>query len=112
MSDDILHVGPGQWESLEKSGKPLFVDFWAEWCSPCRVLAPTFERLAEKYGKNITFVKVNVDEMPDLAGKYGVRSIPTLLLVRDGQVLEQLVGTRSYDAIASVLDKHAAAPAQ
>jgi len=88
------------------------VDFWAEWCSPCRMLTPTFEKLAEKYGNEITFAKVNVDELPDLAGKYAVRSIPTLLLMRQGNVLEQVVGTRSYDELARILDRHLAPAVQ
>jgi len=106
--DRVVHVQQGEWQSIEASGKPVFVDFWAEWCSPCRMLTPTFEKLAEKYGNEITFAKVNVDELPDLAGKYAIRSIPTLLLLRQGNVLEQVVGTRSYDELARILDRHLA----
>jgi len=76
------------------------------------MLTPTFEKLAEKYGNEITFAKVNVDELPDLAGKYAVRSIPTLLLMRQGNVLEQVVGTRSYDELARILDRHLAPAVQ
>jgi thioredoxin 1 len=104
----VLHVQQGEWMPLETSDKPLFVDFWAEWCTPCRMLGPTFEKLAEKYGNEITFVKVNVDDLPDVAGKYGVRSIPTLLLLRQGNVLEQVVGTRSYNELVRILDRHMA----
>jgi len=106
--DRVVHVQQGEWQGIEASGKPVFVDFWAEWCSPCRMLTPTFEKLAEKYGNEITFAKVNVDELPDLAGKYAIRSIPTLLLLRQGNVLEQVVGTRSYDELARILDRHLA----
>jgi len=102
----VVHVQQGEWQSIEASDKPVFVDFWAEWCTPCRMLAPTFEKLAEKYGNEITFAKINVDDLPDVAGKYAVRSIPTLLLLRHGNVLEQLVGTRSYDDLARVLERH------
>ena len=104
--DSVVHVQQGEWQSIEASDKPVFVDFWAEWCTPCRMLAPTFERLAEKYGNEITFAKINVDDLPDVAGKYAVRSIPTLLLLRQGNVLEQLVGTRSYDDLVRVLERH------
>jgi len=104
----VLHVQQGEWLPLETSDKPLFVDFWAEWCTPCRMLGPTFEKLAEKYGNEITFVKVNVDDLPDVAGKYGIRSIPTLLLLRQGNVLEQVVGTRSYNELVRILDRHMA----
>ena len=104
----VLHVQQGEWLPLETSDKPLFVDFWAEWCTPCRMLGPTFEKLAEKYGNEITFVKVNVDDLPDVAGKYGIRSVPTLLLLRQGNVLEQVVGTRSYNELVRILDRHMA----
>jgi thioredoxin 1 len=104
----ILHVQPGEWQNIEASDKPVFVDFWAEWCAPCRMLSPTFEKLAEKYGNEITFAKVNVDDLPDVAGKYGIRSIPTLLLLRQSKVLEQVVGTRSYNDLARILDRHMA----
>jgi thioredoxin 1 len=104
--DSVLHVQQGEWQSIEASNKPVLVDFWAEWCAPCRMLGPTFEKLAEKYRNEITFAKVNVDELPDVAGKYSVRSIPTLLLLRQGSVLEQVVGTRSYDELARILDRH------
>lgn len=106
----ILHVQQGEWSPVEASDKPVFVDFWAQWCAPCRMLTPTFEKLAEKYGNEITFAKVNVDDLPEVAGKYGIRSIPTLLLLRQGTVLEQVVGTRSYNELAGILDRHRAAP--
>jgi thioredoxin 1 len=70
------------------------------------MLAPTFERLAERYGHEISFVKVNVDELPEVASQYGIRSIPTLLLLREGQVVEELVGARPYQDLARVLDRH------
>jgi thioredoxin 1 len=111
--DSVLHVQQqGEWQSIEGSDKPVFVDFWAQWCTPCRMLGPTFERLAEKYGNEIIFAKINVDDLPDVAGKYAVRSIPTLLLLRQGSVVEQVVGTRSYDELARILDRHVAPAAK
>jgi thioredoxin 1 len=111
--DSVLHVQQqGEWQSIEASDKTVFVDFWAEWCTPCRMLGPTFEKLAGKYGNEITFAKINVDELPDVAGKYAVRSIPTLLLLRQGNVLEQVIGTRSYDELARILDRHLAPAVQ
>ncbi len=104
--EKILHIQRGQWEGIEAGEKPVFVDFWAQWCAPCRMLAPTFEKLAEKYGTEITFAKANVDELPELAGKFGIRSIPTLLLLRKGKVVEQLVGSRPYEELVRVLDRH------
>jgi thioredoxin 1 len=105
---DILYVQLDNWCELESSSKPVLVDFWAEWCPPCRMLAPTFEKLAANYGDQIIFAKVNVDELPEVAGQYAIRSIPTLLLLRDGQVLEELVGARPYQDLARVLDQHLA----
>jgi len=102
----IMHVQQGDWEVLESSTKPVLVDFWAEWCPPCRMLAPTFEKLAATYGDEINFAKVNVDELPEVACQYGIRSIPTLLLLREGKVVENLVGTRPYNDLACVLDRH------
>jgi thioredoxin len=105
---DILYVQQDNWCEVESSSKPVLVDFWAEWCPPCRMLAPTFEKLAANYGDQIIFAKVNVDELPEVAGQYGIRSIPTLLLLRDGEVLEELVGARPYQDLAGVLDRHLA----
>ena len=105
---DILYVQQENWCELESSSKPVLVDFWAEWCPPCRMLAPTFEKLAANYGDQIVFAKVNVDELPEVAGQYGIRSIPTLLLLRDGEILEKLVGARPYQDLARVLDRHLA----
>ena len=111
--DSIRHVQQqGEWQSIEASDKPVLVDFWADWCTPCRMLAPTFEKLGERYGNEITFAKINVDDLPDVAGKYAIRSIPTLLLLRQGKVLEQVVGTRSYDDLARILDRHLAPAVQ
>jgi thioredoxin 1 len=106
---NIVHVQQGEWQSVESSTKPVLVDFWAEWCPPCRMLAPTFEKLAATYGDEISFAKVNVDELPEVAGQYGIRSIPTLLLLREGKVLEMLVGARPYQDLACVLDRYVTA---
>ncbi len=106
----ILHVQAGDWPAIESSDKPVFVDFWAEWCAPCLVLAPAFERLAETYGDYIDFAKVNVDELPELANQFAVRSIPTLVLLRDSAVVEQLVGARPYQELARLLERHVPVP--
>jgi thioredoxin 1 len=103
---NIMYVQQGDWQGVESSAKPVLVDFWAEWCAPCRLLAPTFERLAANYGHEISFAKVNVDELPEVASQYGIRSIPTLLLLREGEVVEEIVGARPYQDLARVLDRH------
>jgi thioredoxin len=104
---NILHVQQSDWKDLKVSSKPVFIDFWAEWCSPCRMLGPTFEDLAKSYGDEITFAKVNVDELPELADEFGIRSIPTLLLLRDGNVVERFVGLRPRQELARALDQYA-----
>lgn len=109
--ENILQVKQSDWPAIETSAKPVLVDFWAEWCAPCRMLMPTFEKLAAKYGDQITFAKVNVDELPEVSGKLGIRSIPTLLLLVQGKVVEQIVGTRSYEDLARALEKHLTATA-
>lgn len=107
---NILHVQDGDWQSIESGAKPALVDFWAEWCGPCRMLAPTFEKLAEKYAEQITFAKVDVDALGDLANRFGVRSIPTLLLVRRGEVVERIVGVQSLENLSRLLDRYVATP--
>jgi len=106
---NIMHVQQGDWGNVESSTKPVLVDFWAEWCAPCRLLAPTLEKLAATYGDQISFAKVNVDELLEVAGQYGIRSIPTLLLLHEGKVVEELVGARPYRDLARVLDRYVTA---
>jgi thioredoxin len=108
----ILHLQNGDWKQVESSAKPVLVDFWAEWCGPCRMLAPTFEKLAQHFGDEITFAKVDVDELPDVAGRYGVRSIPTLILFRQGKVAETVVGLESYQELAAMLARYVPQPAR
>jgi thioredoxin 1 len=106
MMEKVIHVQPADWQGIEKSAKPVFLDFWADWCGPCKMLAPTFERLAEKYGEQVTFAKIDVDEMPDLANKFAIRSIPTLVLLQDGNVVKRLVGLRGEQELAQVLSRY------
>lgn len=106
MVEKVLHVQSADWPGIESSDKPVFVDFWAHWCGPCKMLGPTFERLAERYGEQVTFAKIDVDELPDIANKFSVRSIPTLVLLKDGNVVERLVGARSEKELAEVLSRY------
>lgn len=79
-------------QEILQSQKPAVVDFWAEWCGPCRAIGPVLEDLARSSGGGVTLAKVNVDENPGLAARYGIRSIPTILFVKDGKVRDQVVG--------------------
>lgn len=93
-------------EKVVKSDVLTIVDFWAEWCAPCRMLSPTVAELAEENKGGIRVGKLNVDQNPQTAAKFGIRGIPTLLFFKDGQVKEQLVGVRPKSEIQSVIDKN------
>ena len=88
------------------SNAVVLVDFWAEWCGPCRRLAPTVEELAGLYDGKVVVGKLNVDENPNTAFKFSIRGIPTLLLFKGGEVVEQVVGLADRDALKKVIDKH------
>ena len=88
-----------------KEAKPTLVDFWAPWCGPCRAIGPVLEELATQYGERINIVKVNVDDNPATASQYGVRSIPTLLLVKNGKVQETQIGLLSKNQLTAMFDR-------
>ena len=94
-------------ENFEKevlqSAQPVLLDFWATWCGPCMMLAPTIAEIAEEYAGRVKVGKVNVDEQPELANEYGITSIPTLLLFKDGKVADQSVGYRPKEQITRML---------
>jgi thioredoxin 1 len=93
-------------QGVLNSVNPVFVDFWAEWCGPCRAVSPAVEELSGEYKDKVDFVKVNVDENNDLAQKYSIFSIPTLAIFENGKVIAQAAGAASKDSIRSYIDKN------
>lgn len=104
----VSMLNDGNFESeVVASGIPVAVDFWAEWCGPCRMLAPVMEQVASEIGDQVKIGKLNVDEASQTAAKYGIMSIPTILVFKDGQVVDRLVGLQPKQAIVDRLKRHA-----
>jgi len=108
MADSFMEITDENFESeVEKSEKPVIVDFWAPWCGPCKAIGPMLEDLAGSYGEEMVFSKCNVDDNPVTPGKFGIKSIPTLIFFKDGKVMEQITGMvarqKVEDSIKGVL---------
>ena len=102
----LVHVGDGNFdEEILKADKPALVDFWAPWCGPCKALGPTVEALAEQYRDQLKVAKVNIDNNPKTAQTYGVMSIPTLILFKEGKILDTLVGLVPKERLEAFIRK-------
>ena len=95
-------------KEVEESSEPVLVDFWAAWCAPCRKLSPIVEELGETYKGKIKVAKLNVDDASSTAAKFGIKSIPTLILFKDGKVVDQLIGAAPKEQIRRLVRKHLA----
>ena len=106
MSDNVKEVDDSSFENdVLKSDQPVLVDFWAAWCAPCRMLAPTVEAVAEKYAGNAHVVKLNVDDNPSVSQRFGIKGIPTLILFKDGSEADRTVGLTTKDNISRMIDR-------
>ncbi len=107
MTDQIVYVSDDTFETeVLSSDKPVLVDYWAEWCGPCKMIAPILQEVAEEYADKLKVVKLNIDENPATPPRYGIRGIPTLMLFRNGNVEATKVGALSKSQLAAFIDSN------
>ena len=105
MSDNIVHTSDSGFDAdVLQSEKPVLIDFWAEWCGPCKMIAPILDDVAGEYADRLSIKKLNIDENPNIAQKFGIRSIPTLMLFKDGAVHAQKLGAMSKSQLTEFLE--------
>jgi thioredoxin 1 len=108
-SEQIVHLNDDNFdEKIAQIPGPVLVDFWADWCGPCKMIAPTLDQIATELAGRATIAKVNVDESGDLSNRFGVRSIPTLMVFVNGRVVDQMIGAQPKEQIKRLLEKHMA----
>jgi len=106
MAAQETNINNFQADVLDVKGIPVLVDFWAPWCGPCQSQGPILDELAKSIGDRAKIIKVNVDENSELAGQYGIMSIPVLKVFKDGEVVEELIGVHTFDQLMEVIEKH------
>jgi len=111
-NEHIVHTSDASFANdVLKADKPVLLDFWAEWCTPCKMIAPILEEIASEYRDRLRIAKLNIDENPQTPPKFGIRGIPTLILFKNGSVEAQKVGALSKSQLATFLDQHLDPPA-
>lgn len=105
MSNDLLYLTRETFDATLASSEPVMVDFWATWCGPCRMIGPVIEELATEYKGKAKVCKVDVDEQPELAERFQVMTIPTVIVFKNGQIAEKTIGAKSKQAFAQMIDK-------
>ncbi len=107
MSEQIVHLSDDSFETeVLKSGQPVLVDYWAEWCGPCKMIAPVLDEIAGEYAGKIKVAKLNIDDNPNTPPRYGIRGIPTLMLFKDGEVEATKVGAVSKSQLTAFIDSN------
>ena len=107
MAGRVIELSEQNWEQeVVNSDKPVLVDFWAPWCGPCRIIAPIIEELAEEFGDKIKVGKLNTDENPNIAMRYGIRAIPTIILFKNGEVVDTRIGVQPKEALKQMILEH------
>ena len=102
----VTQITDANFEEMTKAGKPLFIDFWAPWCGPCRIIGPLVEELAPSYEGRAIIGKMNVDDNPQVPQRYGVTSIPTLIIFKDGKIADRVVGAMPRAALQQFIEKN------
>ncbi len=106
MAEGVMEIEDGSFDSeVLQSDKPVLVDFWAPWCGPCKAIGPVVEELAGTFGDKIKFAKCNVDDNPVTPGKYGIKAIPTLMLFKEGNLIEQITGMVAKSKLEEAINK-------
>jgi thioredoxin 1 len=104
-SDKVPQISDAEFDTTIKSAQPTLVDFWAPWCGPCKAIGPVVEELADEYDGKVTIAKMNVDDNPVTPGKFGIRAIPTLIIFKDGEVVDQITGAVGKSQLIELINK-------
>lgn len=104
-SEKVLQVNDADFDATIKSAQPTLVDFWAPWCGPCKAIGPVVEELSDEYEGKVTIAKMNVDDNPVTPGKFGIRAIPTLIIFKEGEVVDQITGAVGKSQLIELIDK-------